>query len=131
MTIFGETLARERSFCYPVLSELPVNPNKYDGEQQNPTETQRRLTKLPIIQIFSDAVCQELDIKEVKLEVIGSVRGGCARPSSDLDLCIKEQANHPLLLDRRLRQIYSRKMQFLLQSSTKIDFPVSIVFIGK
>ena len=89
------------------------------------------MAKLTFIQTLSDAVCQELDIEKVELRAIGSVERGCAKPNSDLDICIEVQANHPLLSDEQLRQIYSAKMQFLLANSKKIDFPVSIVFVSK
>lgn len=114
---------------YAVIDSLEMDRSKYAGRKKNAYESRRRRSKLPTLQSFSNAACDELNIKEFKLKIIGSVEVGCAHKDSDLDICVRPGKNHPILEDKDLRIMYSRKMQFLINASKNIDFPVSILFV--
>ena len=101
--------------------------NKYDGDMRNDSESKKRLALIPQLEIYSNSICDDLEIERVKLSATGSALAGYANENSDLDVVIHANSNHPLVTNSEIRKDYSAKMRLLVKATKKASFAVNFI----
>lgn len=119
----------KQTITFPVVEAIGQDSSKYLNREKNIEESERRLRLIPQLSIYAQAICDDLNIERVSLKACGSAEQGYASSSSDLDVVITVNKQHPLATNRETRKEFSAKMQLLVRATKEAIFPVNFLIL--